>query len=207
MRTIVRLPLLLGLMCLMGLAIVGCSSKPADVVTSYEQACNKGDVGGMVSLYAEDASFQVPGLFSLKGQDVLRQRAEYDQALHLRLDIGQIKTRGDSVTCLIKETSDWLQAADIDTLEYDAVFVVRQGRIASITAGFTLKADRNFRRVFIPLMEWARVERAELLAEMMPQGEFVYNAENARKNLFLLQDWKQNVYRQGIRPGWKRIGG
>jgi ketosteroid isomerase-like protein len=184
---------------------LACSHRPADVVKAYEKAYNRGDLDKVLSLYAEDASFRVPGLIDLQGTEALRGLAEYDQALHTNLQFSQMDVRGDTVMCQVKETNDWIETAGISEAYYDGIIVVRRGLISAIDAKFTPETDRAFRRTMVALMEWARAERPELLSEMMPQGRFVYNAENANKNLSLLREYKQSVRRQAIQPGWEKL--
>jgi len=186
--------------------ILACGQKPADIVTAYEEAVNAGDIDQVMSLYAGQAHFRVPGLFDLQGPEALRGLAHYDRVLNTVLEFSNMEVRGDTVFCQAKETNDWIETADIGEFYYEGIIVVRRGRIEAIEASFTPETDRAFRRVMMPLMEWARAERPGELAEMMPQGEFLYNAENAKKNLSLLREFKQNVHRQAIRPAWKKLG-
>jgi len=186
--------------------ILACGQKPADVITAYQEAVNAGDIDRVMSLYADEARFQVPGLFDLQGPEALRGLAQYDRVLNTVLEFSRMEIRGDTVYCQAKETNDWIETADIGEFYYEGVIVVRRGRIETIEASFTPETDRAFRRVMMPLMEWARTERPEELAELMPQGEFLYNAENAKKNLSLLREFKQNVHRQAIRPKWRKLG-
>ncbi len=185
---------------------LACGHQPADVVKAYQEAYNEGDVDRLMSLYAEDARFRVAGLFDLQGREALRELAEYDQALHTKLEFSQMKILGDTVICQVKETNDWIETADIGEFYHQGAVVVRRGLISAIDVTFTPETDHAYRRIMMPLMEWARMDRPGELSELMPQGEFIYNAGNARKNLSLLREYKQNVHRQGIRPGWKKLG-
>jgi len=186
--------------------VLACGQKPADIIMAYQEAVNAGNIDKVMSLYADQARFRVPGLVDLQGVEALRGLAQYHHELHTTLEFSQMEARGDTVFVEAKETNDWIETADIGEFYYQAVIVVRRGRIESIEAAFTPETDQAFRRVIAPLMEWARAERTDQLAELMPQGEFLYNAENARKYLSLLREYKQNVHRQAIRPNWKKLG-
>jgi limonene-1,2-epoxide hydrolase len=201
-----RLLVIQTLCCALLALTLACSPRPADVVKSFTEAYNDGDLDKVLSLYSEEGTFEIPGLFSFQGREELRRLAEYDMALNLYMDISEVVARGDTVICQLKETSDWIETSDIGEAYFTAIFVVRQGRILSVVAKLTLESDRAFRRVMMPLMDWARTERPEQLAELMPQGEFVYDAKNAKRYLSLLMEFKQNVHRQGIRPGWRKLG-
>jgi ketosteroid isomerase-like protein len=187
--------------------IQACSRKPIEIVMAYQEASNAGDVEEVMSLFTEDAHFRVPGLFDLQGQEELRGLAEYDRKLHTVLEFGDLQERGDTVFCQVKETNDWIETADIGEFYYHGYIVVRRGRIETIEAAFVPETDQAFRRVMKPLMEWARAERPDKLAEMMPEGRFEYNAENAEKNLSLLREYEQGLYlqRDSGQPSWQKL--
>ncbi len=42
-------------------------------------------------------------------------------------------------------------------------------------------------------MIWSKENKSDLLNEMMPEGKFIYNAENATKTLALLTEWKEST--------------
>jgi limonene-1,2-epoxide hydrolase len=197
---------IVAVVCGLIFLILSCGHQPADIVMAYQEACNAGDIDKVMSLYADNAHFRVPGLLDLQGLEELRALAQYDRVLHTTLEFSQLEVRGDTVLCQAKETNDWIETADIGEFYYQGIIVVRRGRIEAIEAAFMPETDRAFRKVMMPLMDWAKAERPELLAEMMPRGEFVYNAENAKRNLTLLREFKQNVHREAIRPNWKKLG-
>jgi ketosteroid isomerase-like protein len=203
MKRLILAAALCGVLIFLTLA---CGQKPADIVMAYQEAVNAGDVDKVMSLYSDQPRFSVPGLFDLQGPEALRGLAHYDRMLNTTLEFSGLEARGDTVFCRAKETNDWIETADIGEFYYQAVIVVRRGRIETIEATFTPETDRAFRRVMVPLTEWAKAERPDQLAEMMPQGEFLYNAGNAKKNLSLLRDFKQNMHRQAIRPNWRKLG-
>ncbi|MCK4271541.1 nuclear transport factor 2 family protein [bacterium] len=189
------------------LLALSCSPKPTSVIQSYEEAYNGHDLEKLLSLYAEEVSFEVVGQISLQGKEVLRDLTEHDFVLNIHMSIRQVRAQGDSVMCQLTETNDWLKTAGIGEARYSVTFVVKDGLIESIRAEQTAETERVFKRVLGPLTEWASDERPEALAEMMPQGAFVYNAENAKKSLSLLREWKQLAEREAKSPGWKRVEG
>jgi hypothetical protein len=197
--------------CYLAVALVSglvlfCSPKPADVVQSYQQAHNDGDLEKLLSLYADDVQFEIVGQVSLQGKEKIRHLAEHDFALNIHMSIDQLVTHGDTVQCQLTETNDWLKTAGIPEARYTGFMVIEKGFIQSIRAELVPESDRAFKRVLVPLMEWGSKERPQQVAEMMPQGQFVYNAENANRSLALLQEWKQAARRQAIRPSWRKIG-
>jgi len=186
--------------------VLSCSPKPATIVKSYVEAYNAHDLEKLLSLHSEKASFEVIGQVSLKGKNELRDLAEHDFALNIHMSLGECKTQGDSVICELTETNEWLKAAGIEEAQYSGTFVIQDGLIVSIKAKQASETERAFKMVLGPLLAWASEHRSQLVKEMMPEGKFVYNAENARKSLLLLQEFKEDLMRGEGSAIWKKIG-
>ncbi|NIN00544.1 MAG: hypothetical protein GTO24_21410 [candidate division Zixibacteria bacterium] len=188
--TLSRLVLLL-LVLSVALFITSCSPKPVDLVKAYGHAYNSHDLAELLPLFAEDATFDLMGQFVLKGKEDIRNVAEYDFALHIHMTIDQVVQKGDTVFCELIEMNDWLEVSKIDEAFYSAQFVVERGLIKHIRGTPTPETEKAFEEVLTPLLKWASEHKPEQLAEMMPEGKFVYNAENAEKSLAILREWKQ----------------
>ncbi|MFQ6088007.1 MAG: nuclear transport factor 2 family protein [Candidatus Methanofastidiosia archaeon] len=162
-------------------------------VKAYEKAYNSHDFKRIMSLYAEDATFEVVGQFVLKGKEKIRDITEYDIALNIHMSFGGCITKGDKVICELAETNDWLKTASIIEAHYTAKFVFSEGLIKLIRAEATPETKQAFNHVLNPLMEWAYKERPQQLTEMMPEGEFVYSTESAKRWLVLLREWQEAI--------------
>ncbi len=173
------------------LVLASCSPKPVDLVMAYQHAYNSHDLGELLPLFVDDAAFEVAGAFKLKGKDDIRRVAEYDFALHIHMTIDKLIPKGDTVFCELIEMNDWLEAADIEEAYYSAKFVFQKRRIKSLSGVPYPETQKALTQVLQPLMEWATQERPEQLAQIMPEGKFVYSAENAEKSLALLREWKE----------------
>jgi len=184
---------LFSLLLLLAVVIASCSPKPSpvDLVKAYQNAYNSHDLERLVSLFAEDATFEVVGQFVFKGKEDIRRVAEHDFALNIHISIGGPSIKGDTIFCGLIETNDWLKTAGIVEARYTGWFVFEGGLIKLIEGKATPETDTAFSQVLNPLMEWASQERPEQLAQMMPEGKFVYNAENAKKSLALLRQWQE----------------
>jgi ketosteroid isomerase-like protein len=181
----------LPLTLLLFMVLLSCSPKPMDLVMKYQHAYNSHDLGQLLPLFAEDATFEVVGTFGLKGKDDIRQVAEYDFALHIHMTIDRMTSRGDTVFCELIEMNDWLEAAEIEEAFYTARFIFEKNLIKHIKGTPTPETEKVFQDVLTPLMEWASKEKPERLVEMMPEGKFIYNADNASKSLALLREWRE----------------
>ncbi|MFQ5753454.1 MAG: nuclear transport factor 2 family protein [bacterium] len=193
MRTLFRTMAVLLLSFESTFILFSCTPKPETLVEAYAEASNNHDVKKIVSLHAEDATFEVVGSFVLKGKDNIRKVAEYDSVLNIHMTIRNIVTRSDTVICDLSEINDWLRTAGIGEAHYSVRFELRNGFIKFLHAEATQKTEQAFNAVLKPLIAWALKERPQQLAEMMPAGEFVYNAENAKKSLSLLREWQEVI--------------
>jgi hypothetical protein len=167
-----------------------CTPDPIEILRYYAKVNNTHDVEKIVSLYAEDAIFEVDGLVSLKGINQIRDITRYDSVLNVQIIIDNIRRQADTVYCHLSETNDWLKVSEIDTAFYTVAFVFEKGLIKSINAKIEPKTAEAFRQVLSSFMTWAKVEKPKILQEMMPEGKFIYTAVNAGKNLELLKTWK-----------------
>jgi hypothetical protein len=154
---------------------------------------NTHNVNDIVNLYADDALFEVAGQFALNGKDQIREITKYDSVLNIKMSVSDIETVGDSVFCNLSETNDWLQTAEIGEAHYSVIFVFKDGLISKISSSAKPETAEAFNNVFTPLLIWAKENKSDQLSEMMPEGKFIYNAENAMKTLNLVTEWKEST--------------
>ncbi len=181
-----------GLLCLLLLVVaVGARGGGIDGrVRAYQEAYNSHDVTRVMALYADDATFEVVGQFVLRGRREIRDLTEYDTALSIRMDFIDCGSHGDTLVCRLLETNEWFKTAGIEQTLYSVKFVFTNGLIKLLRAEASSGTDEAMHHVVGSLADWASQERPEQLRAMMPEGRFVYNAENAAKNLALIQEWQ-----------------
>jgi len=173
--------------------IYSCSSNLTELTQNYPTVYNTHNINDIVNLYADDAVFEVLSQFSLSGKDQIRDITKYDSVLNIKMSVSNIETGRDSVFCDLAETNDWLQIAEIGEAHYSVIFVFKDGLISKISASAKPETAKAFNNVLTPLMIWAKENKPDLLNEMMPEGKFIYNAENATKTLALLTEWKEST--------------
>ena len=183
---------LLSILLLLPL-IFSCSQNLTQLTQHYPTVYNTRNVNDIVNLYADDAVFEVMGQFSLNGKDQIRGITKYDSVLNIKMSVSNIETVRDSVFCNLSETNDWLQIAEIGEAHYSVIFVFKDGLISKISASAKPETAKAFNNVLTTLMIWAKENRSDLLNEMMPEGKFIYNAENAMKTLTLLTEWNEST--------------
>jgi len=173
--------------------ILSCSPNLKQLTQHYPTVYNTHNVNDIVNLYADDVVFEVMGQFSINGKDQIKGITKYDSVLNIKMSISNIETAGDSVFCNLTEKNDWLQIAEIGEAHYSVMFIFKDGLISKISASAKPETAEAFNNVLAPLMIWARENKSDLLTEMMPEGKFIYNAENANKTLTLLTEWKEST--------------
>ena len=170
-----------------------CSPNLKQLTQNYPTVYNTHKVNDIVNLYADDAVFEAVDQFSLSGKDQIRGIAKYDSALNIKMSVSDIETVRDSVFCNLSETNDWLQIAEIGEAHYSVVFIFKDGLISKISASAKPETAEAFNNVLTLFLNWAKENKSDLLAEMMPEGKFIYNAENAMKTLTMLTEWKEST--------------
>ena len=173
--------------------IFSCSQNLTQLTQNYPTVYNTHNVNDIVNLYADDAVFEVVGQFSLSGKDQITGITKYDIVLNIKMSISNIETVRDSVFCNLTETNDWLQIAEIGEAHYSVIFVFKDDLISKIIASAKPETAEAFNNVLGSLLIWAKENKPDLLTEMMPDGKFIYNAENAMKTLALLTEWKEST--------------
>jgi len=184
---------ILLLILVIGLLNLSCSQNLTQLTQNYPIVYNTHNVNDIVNLYADDAVFEVMDQFSLSGKDQIRGITKYDSVLNIKMSVSNIETVKDSVFCNLSETNDWLQIAEIGEAHYSVIFVFKDGLISKISASAKPETAEAFNNVLTPLLIWAKENKPDLLTEMMPEGKFIYNAENATKTLNLLTEWKEST--------------
>jgi hypothetical protein len=170
-----------------------CSENLTQLAQNYPIVYNTRDVSDILNLYTDDAIFEVTDQFSISGKNQIRDITKYDSVLNINMSVDNIETAGDSVFCAFSETNDWLRIAEIGEAHYSVIFIFKEGLVSKIIASAEPRTANAFNNVLTPLMIWAKENKPDLLSEMMPEGKFIYNAENATKTLALLTEWKENT--------------
>ena len=192
MKTILKRHVYVLLILLLDVIISGCSPALENRLKTYEQAHNKHDIEKVMSLYTNDITFEIVGSWKKTGKEQVRGIAEWDAATNSQMIISDIKVSKDTVTFKLKEGNDWFRLAGIEFMYYEpCTMVFKDGLIKEIKAEVTQESMLAFRKVWPSLYQWISEERNEELSELIFEGQFIYNSENAKKWLSLLKEWRQ----------------
>jgi exosome complex RNA-binding protein Csl4 len=175
------------------LLYLNCSPSKKDMVMKYFNAVNKHEPGTELLLLSDNITYSVIESFTLRGKDELRNLAEYDSTIHSELVYSNLTEAGDTVICQVTEKNDRLAALDITSVAYDYVkFVVRHKHIWDIIMKMNDKSINEISSKTEPLIDWASNNKADVLNDIMPGGEFIYNKVTAEMWLQLLQKYNES---------------
>lgn len=180
--------------------IIGCARQPSTetIVENYRVALNSHNVDELMQVYSDDIRFEIPSMrMMLSGKDALREIAEYDSVLNTIMTLSNIRITGDSVLCEITETNDWMNAAGFSSAHYSqAVFVVKGGKISYIGAVISDSSAKYFRNTLQSFMPWGNDNYPDDMAEMMPEGDFIFSAKSGETIIRLLREWRAGSERE-----------
>ena len=174
------------------LVFTSCSPNPAKVVKEYESAFNSHDVNKLTSLFTDNAVIELSSLNHIKGKNQIRDYVEYDSALSAQITISDIAENDGRAFFVMTLKNDFLKTLGIDEAKYSLIFKVDDGKIENISGSATNETEiklKSFQNAFIL---WAAREKPDVLNEITPNGNLVYNAENAKRYLKLVIEWKQD---------------
>ena len=182
---------LLFLWCII---ILGCESKHEKQVKTYEQVHNRHDVDKVMSLYSNDISFEIVGTWVKSGKGQVHGLAEWDSVTNSSMLISDIVVHADTASFKLKEGNDWFRLVGIEFMYYERCrMVFKNGLIEKIKAEVSDESIEAFQEIWPSVIQWLTEERNKEIYELMPNGEFVYNAENATKWLSLLNEWQEKT--------------
>jgi hypothetical protein len=190
----------LTLIILCAIIFISCGKKPATVVKEYEKAYNSHNINKLVSLFSDGAVIELTPIKKLKGLSQIKGFAEFDSVLNSHITISDITESNGRAFFVMNKENDFLKTIGIDSAKYSMIFKIDGGKIVDISGSTTVETDNKFKEFQDPFMLWAARERLDVLNEIMPGGSIVYNAENAKKYLELLLEWKRNNIPAFIKP-------
>jgi hypothetical protein len=182
----------LAVVYLLLLTVAGCTPSLEEKIASYQQAHNDHDIDKVMSMYTEDITFEVVGMFVKTGKDQVRGIAEWDLATNSKMIISDIQITGNSVTFNLKEGNDWFRLVGIEYMYYTPCSMVfDNGLIKSFKAEASAQSMEAFGQVWPPVYQWLTEEKKEEMSKLTTQeGAFIYNKENARAWISILNEWK-----------------
>ncbi|MEJ2049705.1 MAG: hypothetical protein P8Y60_07670 [Calditrichota bacterium] len=169
---------------------LACYPSKKDMVMKYFDAVNKHEPATELSLLSDNITYSELESFTLRGKDELRNLAEYNSTIHSKFVYSNLSEYEDTVTCQVTENNEWLAALGITSVTYDyAKFVVRHKYIQDIIMKMTDQSIDEISSKTEPLIDWASNNKPNVLNDIRPDGEFIYNKVTAEMWLKLVQEY------------------
>lgn len=127
----------LTLLFLIAALLTACGPAPQEVINSWQEAMNAGDMDKALSYLAEDAVVSI--VPAMEGDGVYNGHAEirgwFEPLLASKgvTTLSNCSLDGETVTCLDTYADEGLKSMGVDFIEGDLIAVVREGKIQSYT--------------------------------------------------------------------------
>jgi hypothetical protein len=174
------------------IAFCSCNkTSSGDLVKSYIDAHNKHDIIEAMSYFDEDIEFELQGVWEKTGLENVRSLEVWDSTLNSHLKLESIRISGDTVFCKVIENNDWFRNIDVvDITHNPTIFIVEQDKIKKIIAVPSEELGTKIDNAMGSIMEWSQQNKDSTLFELLPNGEFIYSEESAKKWINLFNSWK-----------------
>jgi len=164
-----------------------------DRVKKFQDRVNQHDVEKIMSMFTENATFEIVGLSKFSGKQNVKNVFEYDVGVNTNLEFINCESEGNTVQCQILERNDRLEAIGINELKYSScVFNFKINLIQNFKAQIPPQAvqyNAEVGRKFIP---WLKENYQDKHKRMfMDDGRFIYNRENGKDVVQLLRKWRE----------------
>ena len=162
-----------------------------NLVKTFQEKVNQHNVEEIISMFTDDAEFEIVGLSKFSGKQHVKIIFEYDVAVNTNLQFVNCKSEGDRVHCQILERNDRLDAIGISEAKYNScIFTFRNGLIQSFAAEIApdfIEYNSKILQKFIP---WLKENFPDEHARMFSsEGRFIYNYKNGKDVVPLLRKW------------------
>lgn len=185
---------------MLGLAVIaagpdGAQEDLVGLVMAYQEAKNRQDVDAVQAMFAQHAVFESVGMGTMAGKEQIRALDEYDVGLSTKIEFKDCVQSGNTVTCEVVETNDWLHAAGLKELAYpSSVFTFEDGLIVQIAAALSPESAQAMEQVLRAVVPWIRQHHPEAVPLLFtPENRFIYSRDNALLIVSLLREWRAGL--------------
>lgn len=197
-RAVVRalvLALAAGLTGLACLAAAGRSAAPTNnpelAVRQFADGYGRYSAGRVLRLFEKDAVINLVGLgVTARGRRGIDGLLEYARAAGAELALSGLERRGDTVSCRLRETNNWLRALALDSIAHDARFIFTGSRIARADIRLLPASRSELGHAGLGFGRWVRDNDPAAIEQVLPGGRPDLSAENARLLLELIARWR-----------------
>lgn len=164
-----------------------------DLVKTFQDRVNQHNVDKIMSMYTEDATFEIVGLSKFAGKQNVKNIFEYDVGVNTKVQYINCKSEGDTVHCQVLERNDRLEAIGIDELKYSScIFIFKDNLIQSFKAEIPPESVQYNAEIWKKFIPWLIKNYPDEYSRMfMDDGRFIYNRKNGSDVVQLLWKWKE----------------
>jgi hypothetical protein len=186
------LALVCGLGCVAGVSHEsGSSAGSEQAVRDFFRRFGHESGSGILLLFADTARFELAGLnVAFIGREDIRHLVEYGVEAGSKFRPSGLSSSGDTVTCSLEETNNWLELLGVSRCRYDGWFVVSGARIVSARIGMTPESAEEIGGRFASFVVWLQGRDPRALNRLLPGGRPAYNAGAARELRQRLAEWR-----------------
>ncbi len=163
------------------------------LVKSFLTAANEYDAEKVLTMFNDNAGFELVGLYRVEGKEQIRAVFEYDAGVHTKLELLNVQAEGDTLKGWLVERNDRLAAIGFDKLDYPfCALTFRDGRIQNFSAKADESALKKIMETWQGFLPWVTqkypADRKKLFT---PEGRIMYNRQNGERVVKLLKEWKK----------------
>ncbi len=162
-----------------------------DLVNTFQEKVNKHDVEEIMTMFTEDAEFEIVGLSKFSGKQKVKIIFEYDVGVNTNLQFINCKYEDSKVYCQILERNDRLDAIGVSELKYSSsIFTFRDGLIKSFAAEIPPDFIDHNSKILNKFIPWLKENFSNEYSNMFnSEGRFIYNYQNGKDVVPLLRKW------------------
>ena len=164
-----------------------------DLVDSFLKAYNQQKADKVLAMFSDDAEFELVGIAKYSGKTQIRNVFEYDASVNSVLKLIERKTEGDTFHCQIIERNDRLSAIGLSEAKFSScTIVIRDGLIKSFSATLSPEIAKHNTEVWQKFVPWCKENYPDEYSRIFSSdGSFIYNRENGRDVVPLLNQWRE----------------
>jgi limonene-1,2-epoxide hydrolase len=167
------------------------NTNPQNLVDSFQESVNRKDVDKVLTMFTENAEFELVGISKYSGKEQIRNVFEYDAGVNSEIKLINCKFEGNTLNCQIMERNDRLAAMGISELKIPSCTIIfRDGLIQSFSAKVSPEMVQHNTEVWQKFIPWCKENHPHEYSKMFTsEGRFIYNRENGAGVVLLLRKW------------------
>ena len=167
------------------------------LVKTFEDAANRHAIDEIMTMFSDDAEFELVGLARLVGKKEIRAIFEYDAGVKGEIHLINCTAGTDTVSCQLVESNDRLRVAGLDKLLYPSCMLsFTNNLIRSWRAVPDPEPARALAQFWGPVRLWmAENHPADYARIFTPEGQFIRNRYNGERAVQLARDYRLSLTR------------